>query len=146
MENASQALIIAGGILLAILVLSLLVLMFSNLNTIGTAQAEQQAAERLAEWNAEWEAYNKQVLYGAEVLTVINKAQQNNIECDNDTEHTVEIKVLENSITRTEIEANGSVRDKDYIQGHKTSIFKCTKMEISPETGKIKWIEFEFVR
>ena len=83
MENAAQALLIAGGILLAILTLSLIVYMSNNVSTIGSAQAEKQEVERLAAWNAEWEAYNKQVLYGAEVLTVRNKADQNNLEYTN---------------------------------------------------------------
>jgi len=146
MENAADALLIAGGILLAILTLTLLVYMFGNINTMGTAQTEKEELERLAAWNAEWEAYNKQVLYGAEVLTVINKAQQNNIEYDNNTKHTVEIKVLDNSMVKTEIKQNGTVVGKAYIEQNKTAIYKCTKMEISPETGKIKWIEFEFVK
>lgn len=146
MENAADALIIAGGILLAILTLTLLVYMFGNINTMGTAQTEKEELERLSAWNAEWEAYNKQVLYGAEVLTVINKAQQNNIEYSNDAEHTVEVKVIDNSMVKTEIKENGTAVGKAYIEENKTSIYRCTKMEISPETGKVKWIEFEFVK
>ena len=47
MENATQALLIAGGILFAILTLSLVVFLFSNMNTIGTAQANKKDAEYL---------------------------------------------------------------------------------------------------
>jgi len=49
-------------------------------------------------------------------------------------------------MVKTEIKQNGTVVGKAYIEQNKTAIYKCTKMEISPETGKIKWIEFEFVK
>ena len=146
MENASEALLIAGGILLTILTLSLLVYMFNNISTIGTTQAQLQEEQRLSEWNAEWEAYNKKLLYGAEVLTVINKAEQNNIEYEYNTKYTVEIKVLDNGIVITEIKEDGTVRGKDYVEQNKTAIFRCNKMEANSETGRIQNIEFEFVK
>lgn len=145
MENAAQALLIAGGILLAIIVLSMLVIMFNNISTIGTAQVEKQEIERLAEWNAEWEAYNKKLLYGAEVYTVFNKAQQNNEDCENNKKETVEIKVLENDVVKAEITEDGKVNNIDYVKNKETEIFRCTKMEASTQTGKIKYITFEFI-
>ena len=83
MDNATQALLIAGGILLAIMTITALVVMFSNAATIQNAQNNKEELERLAKWNAEWEAYNKRLLYGAEVLTVVKKAEQNNTEYSN---------------------------------------------------------------
>lgn len=145
MEDATQALLIAGGILLAILTLTGLVVMFNNVSIMENANEQKKEAARLAEWNAEWEAYNKKLLYGAEVLTVINKAEQNNREYNNNKKHTVEIKVLENGIPRVEINEDGAIDGKEYIEKNKISIFKCNTMEISSETGKIKKIEFEFV-
>ncbi len=76
MENASQAILIAGGILLAILTISMLTLMFNNISIMQNAKADKKEAEELAAWNSGWEAYNKKYLYGAEVLTLINRAEQ----------------------------------------------------------------------
>lgn len=145
MDNAAKALLIAGGILLAIIILSLMVYMFSSLNAIGTAQDELKNAEHLAKWNAEWEAYNKRLLYGAEVYTVLNKAEQNNADFDNNKKDTVEVIVLENGKVKAEITEDGTVNNKDYVKNKETEIFKCTKMEASSETGKIKYIVFEYV-
>lgn len=133
MENASEALLIAGGILLAILTITLLVYMFGNLNTIGSADAEITEQERLNAWNAEWEAYNKRLLYGAEVLTVINKAEQNNRDYDGNTKYYVTCKILLNT---TEV-------DKTYVETHKTLIFECKEMNYSNETGRINEIIFK---
>ena len=133
MENASQALVIAGGILLALLTLSLLVLMFTNINTIGEARAKQEEVRQIQEWNAEWEAYNKQYLYGADVLTVINKAEKNNIE----EQYKVEVTVL--------LE-DGTEGSKVDIQNNKVGIYRCTEMSIDNDTGRIKSIKYEFVK
>lgn len=78
MENAAKALIIAGGILLAIMILSLLVYMLGITNTMAQAQDEKKVAEQLVAFNNEYEAYNKRVLYGVEVITVARKAIQYN--------------------------------------------------------------------
>lgn len=78
MENASKALVIAGGILLAILTISLLFLLLSNINSSKMTEEEKLAAKQLQEFNQQWEAYNKKVLYGTDVISVVNKAIDNN--------------------------------------------------------------------
>jgi len=78
MENASKALLIAGGLLLTMLVVSLLVLMNGNINKMASAQSDKQAAEQLTAFNSGYEAYNKQYLKGTDIITVVNKAIQDN--------------------------------------------------------------------
>lgn len=78
MENASKALVIAGGILLAMLTISLLFLLLSNINSSKMTEEEKLAAKQLQEFNQQWEAYNKKVLYGTDVISVVNKAIDNN--------------------------------------------------------------------
>lgn len=135
MENVSQALLIVGGILLAIITLSLLTLLFTNASQIGTAQAEEQETKQLLEWNSEWEAYNKQLMYGAEVLTVINKAEQNNFDYDNSTQYRVTVTVYGK---------DGSELTKDDVKNQKTKIFECTRIKINPDTGRVNEIDFKY--
>lgn len=78
MENASKALLIAGGILLAILILGLLTLLLSSLSSNQLAEEKKTEAKQLQEFNQQWEAYNKKALFGSEIITVVNKAIQNN--------------------------------------------------------------------
>lgn len=78
MENASKALLIAGGILLAVLVLALLALLLSNISSNQLAQEKKLKTEQVQEFNQQWEAYNKKALFGADIITVVNKAIQNN--------------------------------------------------------------------
>ena len=74
MENAAKALIIAGGILLAIMTLSLLVYMVGTTSRMAQSQDEKKQLEQLVAFNNEYEAYNKRVMYGTEVISVVNKA------------------------------------------------------------------------
>lgn len=127
MENASQALLIAGGVLLGILTVSLLVYMFSTISTVGNASAMQEENKKLVEWNAEWEAYNKRFLYGTEVLTVINKAEQNNVEYD-DSDEEYKVKIIGKDISGQEIPV---ANFKNFVENHKTSVFTCENVEYS---------------
>ena len=78
MENASKALIMAGGILLAIITLSLFIYMTTATTRIGQAQDEKLLAEQILAFNKEYEAYNKRRLYGTDVITIVNKAINHN--------------------------------------------------------------------
>ena len=78
MENASKALLIAGGILLAMIILSLIVLVDSSISDMRRTQVNQQLSDELNAFNAQYEAYNKKIMYGTDVISVINKAADNN--------------------------------------------------------------------
>lgn len=78
MENASKALLISGGILFALLTLSLVAVMINNINTMESAKDEAQVLEQLSKFNAQYEVFNKDKLYGTEVITAVNKAVENN--------------------------------------------------------------------
>ena len=74
MENAAKALVIAGGVLLAIITVSLFVYMTTATSRMAQAQDEKIILEQLVAFNNEYEAYNKRVMYGTDLITVANKA------------------------------------------------------------------------
>lgn len=78
MENASKALIIAGGILISILILSVLVYSFGNISQYFSSEEKVQQTEQLTTFNNQYESYNKKLLRGTDVISVINKAKDNN--------------------------------------------------------------------
>lgn len=79
MENAAKALEIAGGILIATLIISLFIYMFNELSISQATQNKNAEAEALQKFNAKYDAYNKNILYGADVISVINMALSNNV-------------------------------------------------------------------
>lgn len=101
MENASKALLIAGGILLALMTLSLIVYVSTSTTRMVEAQDAKKAAEELAAFNASYEAYNKTRMYGTDVITVINKAIDYNGKLDDSQKNeaiTIEVTVTENFV------------------------------------------------
>lgn len=78
MENASKALVMAGGVLLAIMVLATLIYAANSWGLLSNAENESDASQQLAKFNREYESYNKDLLYGIDVISVLNKAIDNN--------------------------------------------------------------------
>lgn len=78
MENASKALLMAGGMLLAILLISVGVLGYTRIKSFKTTEAEISAKKQIQAFNAEYEAYNRKLLRGIDVISVVNKAISNN--------------------------------------------------------------------
>ena len=129
MENATKALLIAAGILFTVAILALAVQMKESMRNTEEIRVNREDAFKLQEWNAEWEAYNKKLLYGSEVVTVMNKAEQNNEENNYNANYAVIIYV------------NGEVKNKSDINSD--DIFKCVKMNYHIKTGRIWEIYFE---
>lgn len=78
MENATKALTFAGGILITMIVISIFYFSFKqSTETIGGVQ-EDTTQKELKDFNASFEAYDKKVMYGIDIVTVINKAIDNN--------------------------------------------------------------------
>lgn len=72
MENASKALLMAGGILLAVLIISAAVLMKNNLSRIPQEEANQKRSQELQAFNAQFEQYTNKTVYGVDMLSVAN--------------------------------------------------------------------------
>lgn len=72
MENASKALIIAGGILISVMVISLLVFFFNNIRTWQGLEEGSTELEQMVEFNQQYEVYARDV-YGSELLSIANK-------------------------------------------------------------------------
>lgn len=147
MENASKALLIAGGVLLAMMIISVMLYMSTKITEMGEAQNNRKAAEQLAAFNAEYEAYNKKLLYGTDVISVINKAIEHNggiTASETDKFINIKIKVIEDfsgvtvvvkrkdgKIETTNSKSGGSgkfLKDKEY-QLKADSTWATTKMD-----------------
>ncbi len=79
MENASKALIMAGSVLLAILIIGSLVFMFNTLSNLKNTEASAEDVEQLAKYNRQIETFNRDGLYGSEILSLANLIEDYNI-------------------------------------------------------------------
>lgn len=104
MENVSYALRIAGGILIAILVLSLLVFGYTKISDFKKQEDISKKDEQNAEFNKEFESYNKRVVTGYELVSLANYIKDMNTR-------------YEASEGYTNITATITMRKNAYLQG-----------------------------
>ena len=78
MENASKALIMAGEVLIALLVISLLVLFFNNIKNFDGVKENVNISEQVTEYNKQYDAYYRNNLYGSDILSLANKVHDYN--------------------------------------------------------------------
>ena len=120
MENASKALLMAGGILIAMLIIAVLVRSITTVSIFQKAKLSEEEQAQLVAFNEQYTKYLGQYVYGTEVRTLMNKY-------DNDKQ----VKVLPEGI------------NPPTGVGQDTKYYKCT--EIGYDNGKVNSITFEEV-
>ena len=154
MENASKALIMAGGLLIAIMILSVVVYVFGIVGDQSKQTDTIKAQEQLAKFNREYESYQRQVLRGSDIVTIVNKIEDNNkrfpyqeIIWEMIIPETISsLTVLEpgaysnitQGLKRTDLKFNGNSTD---VTEFKRLYFKCTGIEYS-SIGRVNKIKF----
>lgn len=146
MENASKALIMAAGVLIGVLILSLAVYLFASFGTSSAQVHKQNEENQLNEFNTQFTSYEgREEITIYDVITVKNLADQNNrqYELDSSTNSNFYITVkLGNSIIN-----NNKVKEEELIKKdtetlqEKLPTYSC-KVTISPVTGRVKEIIF----
>lgn len=78
MENVSDALKLAAGVLLAMLIIFVIVFVWGKIGESQDALDDPKKILSKAEFNETFLAYRKNLMYGTDVLSCLNKAQNNN--------------------------------------------------------------------
>ncbi len=73
MENASKALIMAGSVLLALIVIGAFILMFSNLNDYQEKNDTAIEQQQIVEFNNQFSTYDRTGLRGTDMLSIMNR-------------------------------------------------------------------------
>lgn len=90
MENASKALIIAGAILLAILIISLGIMIYNQASGVMDSGAMDEVA--VTTFNEKFMQYTGDKIRGAQVNALIDAVRQNNISNSDDSSKQITIK------------------------------------------------------
>lgn len=77
-DNVSKLMQITGGILIGVILLSLVSFFFSSIGLWPAEEDQVESAEQLAKFNLEYEVYEKNWMYGVDVISCLNKAKSNN--------------------------------------------------------------------
>ena len=85
MENASKALIMAGGILISLMIIAIVIVFYGNIRELQEINKKSDLSQSVAEFNKYYNAYDKTKLYGSELLSLVNKVDEyNKTEADKD--------------------------------------------------------------
>lgn len=79
MDNAPKALLMAGGMLMAIIVITIFLIMYNNVIKIEEINKSQNEEEIIKKFNEPFLSYSKNVMYGSDIISVINLAENSNL-------------------------------------------------------------------
>lgn len=90
MENASRALLMAGGVLISVILISVAVLAFQNIREYKSNEELEKLKKQEEKFNKQYDIYNNNDLYGTDVLyTLVNKVYDYNKRECNETGYSV---------------------------------------------------------
>lgn len=78
MENAAKALQIAGGVLLSLMILGLIVFSYNNWKSLGQNEHQLEVEAQAVDFNKQFDMYMKNGVYGTEILSLANKINNYN--------------------------------------------------------------------
>lgn len=133
MENATKALLMAGGILVGLIVISLGVRLFVNLNKSGKTYSSAPETAAIQSLNAKFEKYiRRDDISPQEIVSIYNLKE----ECKGKYPYEIKLKV------GTEYIYFREEKDKlDYIKDTNKK-FTCNKIEYENTNGQVKEIHF----
>lgn len=151
MENASKALIMAAGVLIGILMLSLMIYLFIDFGQKSKDIHDQITANQLTQFNAQFNIYSDRddiTIY--EIVTVARLAHENNITNSENPEYQIKV-FLKDSVSgggTKRLDEEGNF-EENYIkkynnmkEGELEFKFKCKNVEYWETNGRIKEVIF----
>ena len=83
MENASRALLIAGGILLVMMIIALLIFSWSKFTEFYSNDDELAEIENISKFNLQFTNHENRDVYGYELISLANKVADYNMRYSN---------------------------------------------------------------
>ena len=138
MENASKALIIAGAILLAILIISLGIMIYNQAS--GVVNNNAMSEVDISTFNNKFTQYEGTNVRGAQVNALLQQIATNNVTYQDDTTRQVEVSVTATAEWQDGTKPSGKFTGKDAYAKAKTGTTYKVTSEINNNTGLISKI------
>ncbi len=78
MENAADALKIAGELLIGLLLISLFIFVFQRMSSLEEEKSQQELIEQTTKFNEKFTAFDKTSMYGTDLISILGLAYANN--------------------------------------------------------------------
>lgn len=151
MENATKAMLIAAGVLIGVMILSLGAVLFSDLESYVESSHERMRFNEQNAFNSQFTKYADVTSTIQDVVTAANLAYQNNIDYNatedergNDATLYVAVYLGGTPIEHTINEMNDTTEDNNAVNLLSKNIDKKYRCEVlfSQETGRVNEVYF----
>ena len=97
MENASKALLIAAGILVGLIVISMIMVSYRQISSYYQTKEQLEISKQTNNFNEKYIPYNRDDVRGSDLLSLINRIVNFNTINPDDDSITISIKIPNNS-------------------------------------------------
>lgn len=148
MENAAKALLMAGGVLIGILILTLAAYLYASFGGTSQVIQDRMDSNELEQFNNRFISYQSKECTIYDVLTVVNMANEFNDKNEltsSDTNYYIKVlgpNSINNNLTIDYVKSNWNKYSTNMGE-FKLNIYKVKKIERSSLTGRVNYIEFQ---
>lgn len=134
MENASKALIMAGSVLIALMIIGALLLMFNNLSSYQDINNDNEMQAQIIEFNNQYETYNRDDVRGSDLYSLLNKVidynrRKSEVATGNDEGQKLQFQAMS-----IEFKFNNKEDLKKLTYDNENRIFEIKKYELNQKT------------
>lgn len=137
MENASKALLMAAGVLIALIVIGALILMFNNLSTYQNTEEQNTKEAQIVKFNNQFETYIRDDVRGSDIYSLVNKINDYNSRQANTTGSKEGKDLQYNSIT-INVEFKDATDRKNLSYDNNNRVFTTNSYSASDTRNPIK--------
>ena len=138
MENATNALLMAGGVLIGILILSLAVYLFTTFGGTASKVNDQNVQVQLTQFNekfTKYEGISTNTIY--DVITVAGLARENNLYYDNNSDYLIQV-----FMGSTRLDNNSQLNNRgNLINSNLDNFYDCT-VSYNSSSGRVSEVRF----
>ena len=153
MENATKALIIAGGMLIAMLIVGLLTWGYTQIRSLQQENVTEEERQQIVEFNERFEAYNKKVVRGYQMISLANLVYDTNTRYTYDNGYTPVTIIVDglSSETAEKEDLESYIQDKyDTMTSNEKNAFKqlyfeCTDVKYDAKNSRVVSMNFRRV-
>ena len=153
MENATKALIIAGGMLIAMLIVGLLTWGYTQLRSLQQTNVEEEERQQVVDFNERFEAYNKKVVRGYQMISLSNLVYDTNTRYTEEVGYTPVTIIVDglSSETAEKEDLESYIQDKyDTMTSNEKNAFKqlyfeCTDVKYDAKNSRVVSMNFRRV-
>ena len=135
MESSSKALLIAGGILITVLILSLFVYLYITMHNFSNQYNSNIDSQKLQAFNVQFEVYNgREDLTAQDIVTIAGLAREYN-EKNN---------LNYGDMGYIVVDAPGFIYNERFkFMENNEDKYTCDKIEYNSKSGQVNYIKFE---